>query len=227
MELRELLDTCREETDDEVAPYLCSDKRLVKYLNEAMREAAIRARLLVESELPDVCAITLVPGQASYTLDPAVVIIRRAALRTAPGDPLRRTTTAVLDCTRHDWRTRAGTPRFLAVDQQGSGKKMTLSPVPDKIDTLDLTVVRLPIEAELFDEGDDTAEPPFDPMHHEKLVHWASFRAMNVRDVEQGSTNNADRHLELFEQHFGPKPTARELQQLSIDRTSGTEPQFF
>lgn len=223
MELRELLDTCREETDDELEPYLCSDKRFVKYLNEAMREAAVRARLLVESTLPAVCAITMVPGQASYVLDASVLIIRRAVLRTEPGDPLCRTTTAVLDCTSHDWRTRPGTPRFLAVDQQGAGRKLTLSPVPDKVDTLDLTVVRLPVDAELFEEDDETAEPPFEQRHHEKLVHWAVFRAMSARDVEQGSTNNADRHLQLFEQHFGPMPTAAALQQLSTDRVSGTQ----
>lgn len=227
MELRELLDTCREETDDEIEPYLCSDKRFVKYLNEAMREAAVRARLLVESELPDVCEITLVPGQASYVLDASVVIVRRAVLRSEPGDPLCRTTTAILDCTSRDWRNRPGTPRYVTVDQQGSGRKLTLSPVPDAVDTLDLTVVRLPTEAELFEEGDETAEPPFDQRHHEKLVHWACFRAMSARDVEQGSTSYADRHLTLFEQHFGPMPSARELQQLSIDRTSGTTPQFF
>lgn len=227
MELRELLDTYREETDDEVEPYLVSDKRAIRYFNEAMREGAVRARLLVESELPDVCTIALVPGQAIYPLNAAVVIIRRAALRSEPSEPLERTTTAAMDGNRSDWRTRAGTPRYVIVDQQGSGKKLILSPVPDVADTLDLTVVREPVESELFEEGDDTAEPPFDARHHEKLVHWACFRGLNGRDIEAGSTKDADRHYELFEQHFGPKPSARALQQLSIDRSTGTEPQFF
>lgn len=227
MEIRELLETYREDTDDEVPPYLVSTKRALKYFNEAMREAAVRARLMVESELPEVCQITLVPGQASYEIHPAVLIVRRAVLRSAPGDPLHRTTTAVLDQNGRDWRTQPGTPRCVVFDQQGSGKSMIVSPVPDVAGFIDLTVVREPTEAELFEEGDESAEPPFDERHHEKLVHWACFRALSVRDVEQGSTSYADRHLTLFEQHFGPMPSARELQQLSIDRTSGTTPQFF
>ena len=90
--LGQLLADTREELDDEVAPYLYGDPKLIKYLNEAVHEAALRTRCLVESERTDMCVIALQPGVATYTLHPSVVVIRRAYLESDPGRQLTRTT---------------------------------------------------------------------------------------------------------------------------------------
>lgn len=66
--LSQLIEECREELDDDVAPYLWSDAVLTRHLNEAVEEACIRARLLVESGRPEICHINLEPGRADYTL---------------------------------------------------------------------------------------------------------------------------------------------------------------
>lgn len=227
MELADLLLDIRDELDDEAVPPLWSDEKLVRYLNEALDEAAVRARLLVESVDPEICSIALVPGQASYPLHGAIILIRRAALASRPSECLLRTTTAALDDNCSNWRTQPGRPEFVVVDQQGSGKTLLVSPVPTVADTLQLTVLRYPTEAERFEPGDTDSEPPFDAAHHRKLVHWACFRALNKRDVEQQSTADADRHLQLFEAHFGPKPSARQLQQLAIDPIVGSAPNWF
>lgn len=221
--LARLLAECREELDDDVAPYLWSDPRLTSLLNESVSEAAIRARLLVESQREDICQITLVPNVSEYELHPSVVIIRRAVLASEPSEPLLRTTTNSLDRHRCDWRAETGKPRYLVRDAQT--RHITVSPTPTAADVLHLTVWRTPTEDELMEDDEDA--PCIDRLNHAHLFHWACYRALNKRDSEQNSTKDAANHLALFEAHFGPRPTARELQQLSIDALGHTEPVWF
>lgn len=227
MDQAELLVATREEIDDEIEPYLWADSTLLRHLREAAREAAIRARLLVESERADLCHIAMVPGQAQYTLNPALILIRRAVLQSDLSTPLCRTTAAGLDGICSTWRTQAGRPEYLVVNQQGAGKTLIVSPIPTQAEILYLTVWRLPTPDEEFTEGDDTVEPPFEEQHHGKLIHWAAFRALTKRDAEQEAKADAADQIALFEAHFGPRPTARQLQQLAIDRTVGTEAVWF
>lgn len=226
MQQGELLQRCREELDDIAEPHLFSDEVLVRHLNEAVRQACVRARLLVESMLP-LCAITLVPAQASYDLDPAVIVVRRAALRTRPSEPLLRTNTAALDRFRCNWRAEQGRPEFLVADQQGAGRRIVLSPVPTEEDILDLVVLRYPTENETLLPDDNDAEPPIPLEHHDALVHWVCHRALRTQDQETSALRRADDHLAMFEAHFGPLPTAAQLQELAIDRLTGTEPHWF
>ncbi len=221
--LSQLIEECREELDDDVAPYLWSDAVLTRHLNEAVEEACIRARLLVESGRPDICHINLEPGRADYPLHPTVYVVRRAVLASNLSDPLCRTTSAALDGQHHHWRTEAGRPEYLVCDRQA--REVSVSPVPAEVDVLQLTLWRVPEAAEVMEDSED--EPVIDAIHHRKLVHWACWRALNKRDSEQRSTADADRHLALFESYFGERPTARALQQLSIDPATGTQPMWF
>lgn len=222
-ELGQLIEDCREELDDEVAPYLWDDTYLTKRLNEAVEEAAVRARLLVESSRADICQVALVAGQAQYTLHPSVVVIRRAVLASDRSDPLCRTTTAALDGHRCRWRAEAGTPEFLVRDQQS--RTFFVSPVPTQDDVLHLTVWRRPTDDELMEDSSD--EPCIDEAHHDKLMHWACFRALSKRDSEQNSSKDAERHQFEFETAFGPRPTAAQLQVLATDPVTGTRAVWF
>lgn len=221
--LRQLLDDCREELDDTVAPHLWGDELLIRYLNEAVEEACIRARLLVESRRTNICSVALKAGQADYTLHPSIYVIRRAVLEDRQGEPLLRTTSAVLDGCREQWRTEQGRPRYLVRDRQA--REISLSPVPAEDGALLLTVWRMPEAGEVME--DDGDEPVIDAIHHRKLVHWACHRAFNKRDVERYSSQDADRQVGMFIDYFGDRPTARALQQLAIDPVSGTPPVWF
>lgn len=226
MELSAILEACREELDDSIEPFLWSDELLVRYLNEAIRQACVRARLLVESTLP-MCAIAVVAGQERYNLDPSVIVVRRAALRSRPSDPLFRTNTAALDRFRCSWRNEQGRPEFVVMDQQGAGRQLLLTPKPTEADTLDLVVLRYVTEDEVLSADDPTGEPAIPPEHHEALVHWVCQRALRVSDAEARDLRRADDQLGMFEAHFGPAPTAAQLQELAIDRLTGTEPHWF
>lgn len=221
--LGELIADCRDELDDEVEPYLVSDEKLTKYLNEAVEEACVRSRALVESNNAAVCDVVLVPGQAEYNLHPAVVVVRRAILDGDPDGPLCRTTSAALDSRRSDWRDDHGKPEYLVRDH--NARTILLSPVPEVAGTLKLTVWRTPTEDELLEDESD--EPVIDQNYHAHLFRWACFRVLNKREVEQNSTSDADRNLQMFEQAYGPRPSARELQQLSIDRLTGVAAAYF
>ena len=225
-ELAQLIVDCREELDDEIAPHLWSDEYLTKRLNDAVQEAALRARLLVESDRNDICRIAVTAGRAEYTLHPSVVVVRRASLASDRSNPLIRTTTAALDgwdrCS-NTWRTDTGTPEYIVRDAQS--RKITLVPIPTEDTFLHLTVWRNPAEDEVME--DDTDEPAIDAMYHDKLFHWAVFRALTRRDTEQNSTKDADRHLTEFETVFGPRPTAAQLQVLSTDPVTSTAPHYF
>lgn len=222
-ELGQILEDAREELDDEVAPYLWSDPVLTKRANEAVYEAALRTRCMVETERDDICQIQLVAGQASYDLHPSIVVIRRAVLASDRSEPLCRTTTAALDGHCSSWATETGKPEFLVRD--GQSRRLTVSPIPTEDEILYLTVWRTPTDDELMEDESDT--PAIDPLFHDNLWHWVVFRALTRRDTEQANTKDADRHLAEFETAYGPRPTAAQLQALAIDPITGTEPMFF
>lgn len=226
MDLPRLLELSRVELDDIIEPYFWSDEDLVRHLNEAVRQAAVRARLLVESQLP-MCTIALEAGEALYELDRAIIVVRRAVLASRPSEPLARTTTAALDRSSTTWLADTGSPRAIVVDQQGAGRVLRVTPVPTAADTLQLTVLRYPTVEEQLSVGDDGAEPPISEEHHEALIHWVCHRAFRIPDQELQDVARANDHYGQFEAHFGPMPTAAQLQELAIDRTSGTEPVWF
>lgn len=221
--MERLLADTREELDDEVAPYLYSDDKLIKYLNEAVHEAALRTRCLVESERDDMCVIALQPGVATYELHPSVTVIRRAYLEAEPDRVLTRTTSAHLQRHYCQWRTEQGTPRFLIRDRQA--QRITLSPIPEVAGTLRLELWRVPTDDEVMEGPDD--EPAGGPIYQHALFRWACFRAFNKKDSEQNDTALADRNLLLFEQAFGPRPSATDLQRLQIDQLTTTAASWF
>lgn len=221
--LERLIEDCREELDDAVEPYLWSDKLLTRYLNEAVAEAAIRTRCIVETGQPLISQIEVKAGQASYTLHPSVVVVRQALLASEPREPLVRTESQALDGHRCDWRTETGTPRYFLRDQMS--RLVRLVPAPIKDDTLVLTLWRTPADVEEMEDPLD--EPAIDSNYHGHLIRWACFRALNKRDVEQQSTNDADRNLAMFEQFYGARPTMRQLQALQIDPVTGNAAVWF
>lgn len=223
MTLEQLRALARDWLDDDVSPPLWPDERIDQYLNEAVREAAVRARLLLDSATASVCQIALVVDQAAYTLDPSVIVVRRAATDLDPQHPLERVLFHALDEVRPHWRTDKGRPRYLVQDlQRGS---LTVSPIPTEVDVLRLVVMRYPIASELMTAP--THVPPIGAQYHESLCHWVLWRALMKRDVEQYSPKDAETHYGLFEATFGKKVTAQQLQLLAIDPGGSTTSYFF
>ena len=177
MTLDELLDACRQETDDMEAPQLWSDAEFKFWLNEAEREACIRARL-IEDVSSAATTVSVTTATAIYALHASVLDVLRIEATLNPGVALTRWT--------------------LTPD------KLVLATVPLVADTLNLTIVRLP----LADFTAAASTPEIQAHHHRRLVDWALFRAYSKRDSQTDNPGLAAQHLALFEQSFGYRPPA-------------------
>src|SRR5574337_1186558 len=82
MNTGELLQACREMLNDLAPPYGWDDAQLVRYLNNAVGEACLRARLLKDdvSTRPDLCVYPVVAGESLVRLRPEVIVVRRGPL---------------------------------------------------------------------------------------------------------------------------------------------------
>lgn len=181
--------------DDAVAPYQWSDAKLLRYLNDAVDEAVIRAHLKKSTQ-----SITVVADTATYSLndDCLEVDVMKTTLN---GGALTQATEEEIStrCGR-DWREHTGTPRLFIRSQQ----TITLYPIPDANDTATVKYFQRHEAATGTSE-----EPDIEEKHHRYLNFWAAHRALMTRDVDQNDTERSERFLQRFEQYFGPRRSAQ------------------
>lgn len=223
MDLATLRGLTRVGLDDTVVPYLHSDATVNGALNNAVREVCLRTRCLQDDTTTAVCRITLIDEQAEYALHDAIAVVRAAHV-TGRKPPLWLTTAAELDKEHPGWSHNddivSGCPNAAIFD--ANRKKIRLYPPPavgDDPVTLYLRVCRLPREGELMvNDGDEPIVSLPDP---EELKHWAIYECLLNPDGEAGDIKKAADHLALFEQRFGVRPSAHQLQLWSTARRSG------
>jgi len=200
-------------TQDQVAPYLWDTADIVRWLEEAEREACVRRRLLHESALPDVCQIVIAPGVAVYPLHPKLYELDHIGFK-EEGDtrrrPIEQVSTGYLDNTVPEWRDRAGCPRYAV---QGD-TTLRLVPTPDQAGTLFLEGYRLPLEV----AGATTFE--IHQAHHRNLLDWALFRAFSVPDADTLDLNRSEVAEKAFAEYFGDRPDSdlRRLTRTDLDQ---------
>lgn len=83
MTLAELIAECARLADDKAEPPLWLKAEWTKYLNEALREACLRARLVVDDE-GAASEIDIEPGVKRYRLHPAVIDVMSAETSSGP-----------------------------------------------------------------------------------------------------------------------------------------------
>jgi hypothetical protein len=216
--LQNLEDLFRREIDDMATPSLYSQAEVYDYANDAQNEACRRARLIVDSTTAAICSYTVGAGASLITLDQRVIFIRRARLssRTVP---LVRMFLADMEEQIPNWETSlAGIPdRYIPDYQVGSIKLYRPSLASD---TLNLTVVRLP----LTDMAATTDTPEIHPSYHRNLRFWMLYRAFSKHDAERYDMKKADANLKLFEAEFGYRSSAYDeawLREHQIDAYDG------
>lgn len=186
---------------DNTARYLWSDELLCRLAAEAEKEAAARARLLVDSITPDVCVKDLDAGARYMDIDPRVIFIRRVKL--ASRDiPLAKIHRKDLDMINPGWEDEEPSETTNYCQNYQPGRIYFVSPLPAD-DTIRLTVVRRPLAALRL--SGPAVNPEIPEGYHEKLVHWMGYRALNVRDVEEKyDPVKAKQEKDDFEAVFGP-----------------------
>lgn len=203
MDLATLRATFRTETGDKREPYLFDSDDIDLWLNEAQTEAAIRGRLIYETDNDDICEIAVTAGTSTYTLHVKLYEIMVARFQ-KDGDtewtelPIR--SRKELDRLRPGWRDETEDVRDLIQDD----KTIRFGCIPVSDGTLRLEGYRLP----RVDMEDDDDTPEIHAMHHRQLVDWALFRAYLSPDAETNDPKRAYEAETRFTRYFGAKPDA-------------------
>lgn len=203
MKLSELIDGVRLRMDDRREPHFLDAADIIGWLNEAQAEAAIRARLLHETQDPKVCRITVEASKSFYALHPSLFELSNVRFA-YDGDP-RATTVRLkssewLDAACEDWRDMTGRPAFAVQEEQG----LRLASIPERDGVLLLEGYRTP----LADLAGDDDEPEIHPASHRHLIAWALHRAYLVPDTEYFDPARAAQAEDEFARYFGLRPDA-------------------
>ena len=197
MNLGEMIDEFRVLSQDNVAPYFCGPNELIKWFNDAEEEAAIRARLIHDSE-----ELTVAAGETRIALPKGAFEILYIELRDASGTffPICVSTRDVLDAAMPGWRRRVERPEFVVVDDT----EIVLGAVPDADYALYVEFFRTP-RAQLADV-DDT--PEIHLAHHEGLIQWVLHKAFGKPDADLFDPVKSKDAESAFVRQFGKRPTA-------------------
>ena len=214
MKVAEFITDFRADLVDNDTPPLWSDADIVRYLNDAVQEANVRAFLTEDRQTPAVCTITLVPDVSTYQLHPSVFEIKRATLR---GRPLDETSVEELDDECPGWENWKGSPR-LFIFEQASGARpasIRLVRIPTQADTLSMTVYRGALNPLTAANG--TAKPELPERFHERLKDWVYRCAYLKQDADAFDKSKAIEFEASFERSFGARPDAN-VQRKQRDR---------
>lgn len=223
MNLGELRSRLRIRLDDTAEPYLYDDDTLRDALNDAVRQAAIRKRLVLDRSTSACCRFAVAIDQSKVRMHPRMLAIRTARWSGAPR-PLLLRTLKMLERDYPDWPQQPAqeTPAILVVDAD-TGSVM-LWPTPSEAGTLELAIWRAPLDAEeLEDEGDD---PLVDELFHIDLLDWAEHYVYLTKDGEAGDPQRAAAAEQRFTQKFGPQPNAHSMKLWGLSPRRGQRAHF-
>lgn len=202
MNLGQLRADLRERLDDLGAPPLWTDTFLNNAINEALKEAAERAKLIrVET------AITVNVADNEYALDPEVFDVDREGRITIAGRdyPIIGTSRDVLSAGDPNWRNRNGRPEnFTVILDTPNDPRVMLSRLPTIAGTLRLGTYITP---DRLDDDSDAA--PIDVRWQLLSLLWAEHLAYSKRDADTNNEVLAKKREDQFESVFGPRKTAK------------------
>ena len=202
MQLKELIRRFRVQANDKVEPYFNEDEDVIAWLNDAVKEACIRGRLLCESQNSDVCKIKVNAGRSNYDLHNSLYELTRIWFEPADGKTgsfISITSAENLDRTYYrDWKSMSEFPRFLIQDDT----TIRLVPCPNIDGELQLEGYRVPlVDLDCLDD-----EPEINSLHHVHLIQWALAQAFSVPDAEFFDANRAAMAEQAFTEYFGQRP---------------------
>ena len=213
MTLGDLLDELRtgvlHDVSDQVpgadSDQLWTDQRLVRYIAQAQDKFAHLTSCIRDNRTPEVCQVTLVPGQQIYPLHPKVIAVLSARYTNLAGQMDRQD----LGRAGHDtfnyrppdrpyfdagYLTTVNPGKIIAYstdegmssDDVGSFAAMELKAFPNIGTawggTLALRVLRLPLQRLTTDGLDQRLEIP--EKYHMDILDWAGYLALRAPDLD-------------------------------------------
>lgn len=201
MNLDQLICQFRIDASDLRQPFLFEDEWVAGWLTEAVAEAAVRGRLIMDVSTPAVCEIPVVAGAAVYPLHAALfelVHLRFKAAGSTRSEPVHLMTREELGRICPEWRDREGRIEFAIQDDT----RIQLVGIPRTTGVLHIEGYRVPLKA--LANGAD--KPEISSAHHHHLVHWALHRAFSQPDGETFDPSRAARAEAAFTAYFGDRP---------------------
>ena len=205
MILSELIRRFRAAAFDKEQPYLFSDEDITDWLNDGVKEAAIRGRLIHDSTTTEVCTVSTQPGVANYALHESLYEIDAihwlGSSNPYEANPLSLISQEEMADVWRDWRTRDhGTPEYAIQYDTG----IRLVPAPREAGVIALEGYRTPIALMVL----ETDRPEINIIHHEYLIQWALHKGFSVPDAETFDLNRAALAEQEFTNYFGERPDA-------------------
>lgn len=200
----------RSRLDDLNAPYLWSDVELNDAINDTLREACIRANLVVEDDIAiPFTQKTDLTWNSIYSLSSGILDVKSVYLASLPSITLRRTSIRQREQYFGGRPTYSSKPHAYALDKTKPGagdddgmmvRTITFIGAPKEADTAYVDVVRLPILLE--SDGD---VPEIDEIWHPDLVFGVTGLAFLKRDADTFDPKKSERDMAVFEEKFGPR----------------------
>lgn len=212
MNSTEILETFREEMNDEADPPLWSDTLLFRYLDDAQKTFCRWTEGIEDSSTAEITRLAVVSGTEWYALDKRVLKVREA-VDVSTGRPFglysaERASDAGIYFD--------GRPAQLKAFVTGLSKNMLRAwPFPNNTATVELRVFRLPL-VPITDAGDQELE--IDEQHHLSLLLWMKHRAYGKEDAETFDRSKRDD----FEQRFQAYCARAKAEQVRLRHPAGT-----
>lgn len=194
--LAALVSRWRSRLDDTAEPYLFSNQELTDYGNTAINEVCREIPAIEDGTTAATCQIAVVVGSEILSLSDRVVWIRRAKL-SSQTKPLTLVPQEFMDSAYNDWEDADnGSPQYLIIDGVGTNK-VRLYPPSDAVDTLNLTVTRLPL-ADMVYATDSASSPEVPAKYHDMLENGVMAIAYLKQDADTYDAKKADFHYNLW-----------------------------
>jgi len=181
-----------------------SNAELLSYLNRAIDEACLRARLLVDSTNSTVCTIAVKIGKAVYKLDDRVLLVLRARLD-SQDVPLEKKGRDDLDKTVVDWEAKTGAPSSWIQDMDSN--TIQLVSIPVEIDVLRIVVQRTQMHPLTWAQR-ARQQPEMHRINHFNLLQWVLHLCYSKHDDDTYDETKAKKHGGMFSGVFGERPDA-------------------
>ena len=205
MNLRDLIDQCRNETRDTSVPYLWSDPEWTGYLNEAADEACIRARLIENEGLE----LDSSAGDPYADIPDYVWSIQRVTFN---GRKLILCDKQMLDDTEGlEWESRTAD---IPVACYEVGGKLRFYPIPAVAGEVFAHAFCTP-SSQMEDDEDEPQE--IKPRRQGRNNDWALRCAYSKKDADTFDGKQAEGYEVAFEKTFGPRPDEKAMRRLRIN----------
>lgn len=217
--LRESILNDRTDRTSGSSDYLWTDKTLCIYINEAQRRFAVRSLSLRDGTTNEATVVTLVEGQTSYNLHPAIISVMSAQLSTQE-TMLQRVGHSLFSVYRNStdrWVDPAGfatippgTTLAYSTDEAMNDingdtfNQITMRIYPRPTAEMDGQTIRLRVVRKPLARLVETAlgaVPEIGEDHHIEMLDWAAYLALRIVDDDAGAPKRASEFAASFEAH--------------------------